>query len=103
MDASFFDWTALGTFAGALTAVTLITELIKEVPYISKIPTQFVSWLLAVVVLLLANAFTGTLDPQTAILSVFNGAMVSLASNGGYAALKRVLSGAKPDDGDEEI
>ncbi len=93
MDMSFFDWTYLGTFAGALAAVALITELIKELPALKKVPTQFVSWVLAFVILILAQLFTGTLSAQSAVLCVLNGAMVSLAANGGYAALKRVMGG----------
>lgn len=93
MDMNFFDWTVLGTFAGALAAVALITELIKSLPGISRIPTQIVSWVLAVGVLLLSQTFTGALSAQNAVLSLLNGAMVSLAANGGYAALKRILSG----------
>lgn len=93
MDMSFFDWTFLGTFAGALAAVALITELIKGLPALKKVPTQFVSWVLAFVILILAQLFTGTLSAQNAVLSVLNGAMVSLAANGGYAALKRVMGG----------
>ena len=98
MDMSFFDWSYLGTFAGALAAVALITELIKELPGLKKVPTQFVSWILAFVILILAQLFTGTLSAQNAVLSVFNGAMVSLAANGGYAALKRVMSGTSDAD-----
>ena len=93
MDMSFFDWSYLGTFAGALAAVVLITELVKELPGLKKVPTQFVSWILAFVILILAQLFTGTLSAQNAVLSVLNGAMVSLAANGGYAALKRVVGG----------
>ena len=93
MDMSFFDWTFLGTFAGALAAVALITELIKELPALKKVPTQFVSWVLAFVILSLAQLLTGTLSAQIAVLSVPKGAMVSLAANGGYAALKRVMGG----------
>ena len=78
MDMSFFDWSYLGTFAGALAAVALITELIKELPGLKKVPTQFVSWILAFVILILAQLFTGTLSAQNA---------------GGYAALKRVVGG----------
>lgn len=98
MDMSFFDWTYLGTFAGALAAVALITELIKELPALKKVPTQFVSWALAFVILILAQLFTGTLSIQNAALSVLNGAMVSLAANGGYAALKRVMGGKDASD-----
>ena len=93
MDMSFFDWTYLGTFAGALAAVALITELIKGLPALKKVPTQFVSWVLAFIILILAQLFTGTLNAQSAVLCVLNGAMVSLAANGGYAALKRVMGG----------
>lgn len=98
MDMSFFDWSYLGTFAGALAAVVLITELIKELPALKKVPTQFVSWALAFIILILAQLFTGTLSAQNAALSVLNGAMVSLAANGGYAALKRVVGGKDASD-----
>lgn len=98
MDMSFFDWSYLGTFAGALAAVALITELIKGLPALKKVPTQFVSWVLAFVILILAQLFTGTLSAQSAALSVLNGAMVSLAANGGYAALKRVMGGKDASD-----
>lgn len=98
MDMNFFDWAYLGTFAGALAAVALITQMIKNLPGIKRIPTQLMSWLLAVVVLILAHAFGGTLDAQNAVLSLFNGAMVSLAANGGYAALKRVMGGTSDFD-----
>lgn len=98
MDMSFFDWTFLGTFAGALAAVALITELIKELPALKKVPTQFVSWVLAFVILILAQLFTGTLSAQSAVLCVLNGAMVSLAANGGYAALKRMMGGKDASD-----
>lgn len=91
MDMSFFDWTTLGTLAGALAAVCLITELIKDLPGISRIPTQLVSWVLAVVVLVLSQVFTDALSTQGVVLCLLNGAMISLAANGGYAALKRIM------------
>lgn len=100
MEMNFFDWTYLGTFAGALAAVALLTELTKNLPGIKKIPTQLFSWILGFGVLVLAAWFTGTLSAQNAVLAVFNGAMVSLAANGGYAALKRVLEGSESKQGE---
>lgn len=93
MEMNFFDWGFLATFAGALAAVALLTELTKNLPFVKKIPTQLFSWILGFGVLVLAAWFTGTLSAQNAVLAVFNGAMVSLAANGGYAALKRVMEG----------
>lgn len=94
MDVTFFDWAALGTFAGALAAVMVVTELIKGVAFLQKIPTQLVSWVLGTVVLLLARVFGDGLTVQGALLCLLNGGLVSLAANGGYAAVKRVFAGA---------
>lgn len=93
MDFSFFDWSYLGTFAGSLAAVLVVTELIKDIAWLKKIPTQIVSWILALAVILLAQGFTGGLTAQSGVIAVFNAAMVSLAANGGYEALKRILGG----------
>ena len=91
MDVNFFDWNYLGSFTGALVAVTLLTEMIKALPVVKRIPTQLVSWVLALVVLVLAQLFTDTLDARNVVLGVLNAAMVSLAANGGYAAVKRLF------------
>ena len=98
MDVNFFDWNYLGSFTGALVAVTLLTEMIKALPVVKRIPTQLVSWVLALVVLVLAQLFTDTLDARNVVLGVLNAAMVSLAANGGYAALKRVMGGKDASD-----
>ena len=102
MDVTFFDWSALGTFAGALAAVMVVTELIKGVAFLQKIPTQLVSWVLGTVVLLLARVFGDGLTVQGALLCLLNGGLVSLAANGGYAAVKRVFAGVSgATDGDD--
>lgn len=91
----FFDWSILGTYAGAMLAVSILTELTKSIPGINKIPTQFWSYILALVVLIGSQAVAGTLEWATAGLSTINAAMVSLAANGGYEAIDRLVSGKK--------
>lgn len=93
MDVTFFSWSSLGTFAGALAAVMLITELVKDVPLLKKVPTQLVSWVLGTAVLVLAHVFSDGLDWQRGALCILNGALVALAANGGYAAVKRIFTG----------
>ncbi len=83
----FFSWATLGTYAGAVLATTLITQLIKGIGFIDRIPTRIVAYVIALIVLLITNAVTGTLDLATAGLSVVNAVIVSLAANGGYDAL----------------
>ena len=89
----FFDWSVLGTFAGAVFAVTILTQLTKSIPGVVKIPTQLWSYILAIVVMIGAQTFGAGLTASTAALAVINAALVSLAANGGYAAVERLKNG----------
>lgn len=86
----FFDWNILGSFAGATTAVGVLTQISKGVPGIKKIPTQLWSYLLALVTLVLAQVFSVGLKADGVVLALFNAALVSLSANGGYEALQRM-------------
>ena len=91
----FFDWDGLGSYAGAAAAVGLLTQITKDAPGIRRIPTQLWSYLLALGTLLLALTFGDGFSAKGAVLALFNAALVSLASNGGYAAVNRVKEGAQ--------
>ena len=83
----FFDWATLLTYAGALAATALLTQWLKGV--FQTIPTQIVSYGIALVVLLAATFFTGALTLEAGALCLINAAVVSLASNGAYEAIQR--------------
>jgi len=83
----FFTWATLGTYAGAVLAVTLVTQLIKGWGPLDKLPTRLVSYGIALGVLLAADAIAGTLDLPAAGLCVVNAVVVALAANGGYDAV----------------
>ena len=93
MEMEFFDWSLLGSYAGAALAVAVLTQITKGIPGIVKIPTQLWSYVLALVTLLLALAFGPGFSVQGAVLALFNAALVSLAANGGYAAVERLKAG----------
>lgn len=84
----FFTWTALGTYAGAVLAVTLVTQLVKGWGPLDKLPTRLVSYVIALGVLIAANLAGNTLDLAAAGLCVANAVVVALAANGGYDAVK---------------
>ena len=92
MEMEFFTWDYLATFAGALAVVVLLTQMFKDMGVLQKVPTQLVSWVIAYAVLLLAQIFTDTICAQNAVLALFNSAMVSLAANGGFDAIKRIFA-----------
>lgn len=87
----FVDWQTLATFAGALAMVVLITQLTKDLSFVKKIPTQIWSYALALAILYPAYYFTGRLNASSAVLILFNGALIALAANGGFDALKRAF------------
>ena len=88
-----FNWSFLGNYGGAVLAVAVLTQISKEIPGVKRIPTQLWSYLLATATLLLALIFGPGFSVSEAVLVPFNAALVSLAANGGYAAVERVRSG----------
>ncbi len=83
----FFTWGMLATYAGAMLATTLLTQFLKELRFLQRIPTRLLSYALAFIVLLLAAVFTKTFSAGNAVLSLFNAAVVALASNGAFDAM----------------
>lgn len=86
----FFTWNTLGSLAGAALAVGILTQLTKEIHCIKVIPTQVWSYLLALIVLILAEVFTVGVTVDGVVLTFFNAAVVSLSANGGYEAVNRI-------------
>ena len=86
----FVNWTTLATYGGALAMVLILTQLTKGIGFIKAIPTQLWSYILTLLVLYPALYFTGQLDANMAVLTLFNGAIISLSANGGFEAIKRI-------------
>lgn len=91
----FFEWNMLGSYAGCAFAVAVITQITKGIPGIRRIPTQLWSYTLALATLILSQVFGEGVVPSSAVLALFNAALVSLAANGGYAAVERLKSGIR--------
>ncbi len=83
----FFTWAILATYAGATLATTLVTQLLKGVGFLDRIPTRIFSYVVALIILLAATFFTGALTWDAAALCVVNAVVVSLASNGAFDAV----------------
>ena len=66
----FVSWETLGTFAGCAALVGLLTQFTKGL--FSKLPTQWLSYIYAVVVMALATIFTTGFSWPTLALIPFN-------------------------------
>lgn len=87
----FFTWTMLATFAGAVAATAIFTQFLKNL--LPKVPTQLVSYVIALLVLALANAAIGGVTDWAgwAILPL-NAVLVSLSANGSFTAAQRITN-----------
>lgn len=88
----FFTWETLATLAGCAAATSIVTQLVKDA--LKKIPTQLVSYIIALLILTAATAATGSASDWTGWAIVpLNAVIVSLSANGAFAAVKRVTDG----------
>ncbi len=86
----FFTWEFLLTFGGCVAGTAIVTELLKKVPFLNNVSTQFISYVVSLFILVVAQFATGVMEWQLAVLDLFNAAAVSLASNGVYDAVDSI-------------
>lgn len=92
MEIELWTWEFLGTATGATVAVTIITQAIKNVSFLKKVPTQLISYVVAVLVMFAAAFFNGILTVSDGILIFGNAIMISLAANGTYMAASKIAT-----------
>lgn len=85
----FFTWNSLASYAGATLATAVITQALKGVGFIDRLPTRLFSYIVAVVLLVAATLFLGEASVSALALCLINGAVVSLAANGAFDAVAR--------------
>ena len=87
-----FTWESLATIAGATLATLLFVQLLKlPLDKVWKIPTRIVVYVIALIILLLATLFTGSLTVESGVLTAVNAMIVALAAMGAYEITFRKL------------
>lgn len=86
----FLTWDYLLTFGGCMAATAVLTQFVKKAPFLQKIDSQFISYVIAVIILVVAQVATGTISWSLVALDIFNGVVVSFAANGVYDATKSI-------------
>lgn len=85
---SFFNGEMLMTYSGATLAVTLITQFLKGIRWVDRIPTRLVSYVIALIIMTVAALARGGCTWQELALTVVNAVVVALAANGAFDAVK---------------
>lgn len=97
----FINWDTMATYGGALAMVMMLTQFTKGLKFVNRIPTQIWSYILALVVMYPAMAFTGHLTVDTAIQTIFNAIIVSIAANGGFGVIQKITGQTTKTDTDD--
>lgn len=80
-----FSWEYLATIAGSAAATLLIVQFIKApLDNIFRLPTRVLAYIISLIIMLVATAFTTDLTPQSALLAVINAFVSAMAAMGAY-------------------
>ena len=95
----FFTYEMLLTYATCVTAVFGVTQFIKDMPGIKKIPTKYLSCVVALVVVVLTNIEVKQFKVDNILLYVLSSIFISMNANGIYDFDIKTL---KEDENKEE-
>ena len=80
-----WTWAYLVTIGGATAATLLIVQFMKvPLDKVWKIPTRLFVYIIALVIMTVATAFTSGLDVNSFLLCLLNAFIVALAAYGSY-------------------
>ena len=80
-----FTWQYLATITGAAAFTLLVVQFFKvPLDKIWKIPTRLLAYIIALLTMIVATAFTSGLDVQTILLAAANAFIAALMSYGAY-------------------
>jgi peptidoglycan/LPS O-acetylase OafA/YrhL len=84
----------LGTFAGAVAAVVLVVQFLKApADKVWKIPTRYVAFIVALIILFVFEAAVNRLStPGWYIVVPFNAILVALTAMGSYDTAKAIVN-----------
>ena len=88
----FFTWEILLSYGGCMLGTTLITQFVKNFKLLKEIDNQIISFVIALVIMIIGAVATGTFTLNAVGLDVVNAVVISLASNGLYDGASTVYT-----------
>lgn len=79
---NFITYEYLATFAGLTTSTFIVVNFLKELKFVKKIPTQYFSAIIALILSLVTSIVTGVFEFNNIPLIIINSILISCSSNG---------------------
>ena len=86
---NWFTWQTLMTYSGATLATTLITQFIKGIRPVDRMPPRLLSYCVALTLTAASTIATEGLVWSDLVMAAINAVVVALASNGAFDAVKK--------------
>lgn len=80
----FFTYEMLLTYATCVTAVFGVTQFIKDLPAIKKIPTKYVSFFISLAIVIITNIAVNNFKISNILLYILSSIFISMNANGIY-------------------
>jgi hypothetical protein len=80
---NFMNWEYISTFTGIVFCTQMVVEYLKEIKYIKSIPTKYFTSIVAFILLLGANIFTGVFEISNIPLLLLNSILITFTATGG--------------------
>ncbi|QAT39542.1 hypothetical protein [Clostridium sp. JN-9] len=81
---NFLTWSFLGGFMGTVIVTMLVTQFLKEVPFIKAVPTKYFTFIVAFINILAVAIANGTFAFNGIYLMFINAIVVTFTSTGTY-------------------
>lgn len=97
MPPQFYSWEMITTYTGCLSLTILMTQFFKPL-WPSRVKTQYLSYICAVLLLDLANLVLDRFSWPSFGWNFLNGLVISFAANGGYNNFKETVNDTEIGD-----
>ena len=88
----YITYEFLGTFAGMVVVLNLLVQFFKPlIDKLKKIHTQYVVWVIAVLLTFAVQAATGTFTADIILRLILNSVLLALTAMGSYEKLIKPL------------
>jgi hypothetical protein len=79
---NFVTWETLAVFGSLVTVSFVIVEFIKDLPLVKKIKTKYLSWFVALGLMVITNIVLGTFVAVDLVLYAISAILISMSANG---------------------
>lgn len=81
---NFINWDYIATFGGTVLLVSMVIQFVKELPFIKKIPTRYLVYIVALIFIVLTKLIFGEFILKDIFVYLINALIVTFTATGAH-------------------